>query len=281
MKTYAEPHLPLPRSLLRLAFSCCLLLVPLFAQAAITVTRTSGPMFLTDSGAGAVCNYVSFDATSSTTVDDVWLTITPAGGGFLALGGGDNGSTHFGPMTAGQTRSAFFYICSTFVGSGGTKTSTGSYDITAYSGNPAFGGSVIGPTPTNFTTVIDDGTIAASQNTVNAIWADINPSVLGATTTLTVDGDTGSIGCTNSASMPYSTCTGGGAGTKGPLTFTPAAFTNWRADAYELVGASIVLSVGNTGTYNNTLYIDNVASGSTTHYNAIYYFRPVATTAST
>ena len=272
----------LPHRLLQLLLPVGLLLIALFAteaQAAITVTPTSAsptsPVFLTDAGAGAKCNYVSFNATTDAAVNDVWLKIDTFSGP-LSLGGSDDGTSHFGPMAAGETRAAFFYVCSTFAGSGNNNTSTGGYNVTAYSGKPLFGGTVIG-SATSFPTSIDDGTIAASQNTVNAIWADINPSVLGATTTLTVDGDTGTIGCTEE----YSTCPGGGSSISGPLTFTPAAFTDWRADAYELVGSNIVLSVGNTGTYDNVLYIDNVADGPTTHYVATYYFRPIATTAST
>ena len=65
------------------------------------------------------------------------------------------------------------------------------------------------------------------------------------------------------------------------MAFNPATFTDWRADAYELVATSIILSVGNNITYDNRLYIDSVPSSSTTHYNAVYYFRPVSTTAST
>jgi len=170
-------------------------------------------------------------------------------------------------MAAGETKAAFFYVCSSFVASGGTKTAAGQgYSVTTYSGNPSSGGTSQGVT--NFSTTIDDSVIQSANNQVNAIWADINPSVLGATTTLTVDGDTGSLGC--------APCTNAG-----PLTFTPAAFTDWRADAYDLVGTSVVLSVGNTGTYNNQLYISDVANSSNTHYVVTYYFRPIATTAST
>ena len=128
----------------------------------------------------------------------MWVTI----GSFvddLDLGGEHNGTAHFGPMDD-TTRAAFFYVCSSFAGQGSNTTSTGSYTVKAYDGKPSAGGIVV--STNTYTPTIDDGTIAASQNTVNAIWADINPSVLGATTTLTVDGDTGTIGCTNSASRP-------------------------------------------------------------------------------
>ena len=259
----------------RLVQLVSLLLITLFAteaHAAITATRTSSPVFYTNSNAGTAttspqCTYLSFDITSSTAITDGWITL----GGFstsLSLGGGDDGIFHFGPFTAGETKPVFFYVCSSDT-SGGTVTGEG-YTLTPYEGKPSAGGTA--QTPINFTTSIDDGVIQANSNAVNAIWADINPSVLGATTTLTVDGDTGTIGCVS----PPSACS-----SKGPLAFNPATFTDWRADAYELIASSIVLSVGNSGTYDNVLYIDSVASNSSTHYVVTYYFRPVSTIAST
>ena len=266
------------RYLLQLMLLVTLLLMMLVseAHAAITVTRTSSPVFYTNSNAGTAttspqCNYLSFNIYSSTVVNDAWVTLDGFTGGNLSMGGGDDGLFHFGPLSAGETKPVFFYVCSSFTG-GGTST-TQSYDITTYEGKPSLGGTTIQPA-SNFTTTIDDGVVQASANTVNAIWADINPSVLGATTTLTVDGDTGTIGCVN----PPSTCSGA---SKGPLAFNPATFTDWRADAYELVASRIVLSVGNSGTYDNVLYIDSVASNSNTHYVVTYYFRPVSTIATT
>lgn len=246
------------------------------AQAAITVTRTSSPVFYTHSSIALPnsprCNYLSFNVASTTAISDTWITISSfAGtGAYLSLGGGDGGVFHAGPLAAGQSTPALYYVCSSYAAGGVTAAQT--YNINTYSGNPALGGTL--QNTTGFSTTINDSPIQAAANQVNAIWADINPSVLGATTTLTVDGDTGTIGCVN----PPSTCAGA---TAGPLVFNPATFPNWRADAYQLVGTSIVLSVGNSGTYNNTLYVDPLAASATTHYNAIYYFRPVATTSGT
>ncbi|MDH3342900.1 MAG: hypothetical protein OEM07_04170, partial [Gammaproteobacteria bacterium] len=256
-----------------------LLLISLFAtqaQAAIsiTATRTSSPYFYTNSDAGTAttspkCNYLSFDIQNNgAAIADAWVKIDSFSGN-LSLGGGDNGISHFGPMAAGEIKPAFFYVCSSYTG-GGAVSGEG-YTVTTYSGRPSAGGDSDFNT---FTTTIDDGVIQANPNQVNAIWADINPSILGATTTLTVDGDTGTIGCT----VPPSTCTGSEAG---PLAFNPATFTDWRADAYELVASNIVLSIGNTGTYPNTLYLDALASSSTSHYVVTYYFRPVSTTEAT
>lgn len=269
----------LPRRLLQLSLPG-LFVLALFAPEAqaVTATRTSSPVFFTNSDAATAttspqCNYFSFDVYTPAALNDAWVTLSVSG--LLYIGGGDDGIFHFGPMAAGETRAVFYYVCSTH--SGKTVSAPQSYTLSTYEGKPvAAGGGVITPEDTsNFNIVIDDDVIQANPNTVNAIWADINPSVLGATTTLTVDGDTGTIGCSN----PPSTCTGSEAG---PMAFNPATFTDWRADAYELVATSIVLSgSANSGTYNNTLYFDSVPTSSDTHYNAIYYFRPVSTTEST
>ncbi len=249
------------------------------AHAAISVTQTSSPVFYTHStisGRTATttprCNYLAFTIGSTAAIDDAWVTIGNFGGAgpYLSLGGGDDGTYHFGPFAAGESKPVFFYVCSSYTGGGTVAAQT--FDLTTYSGNPSSGGSSLNLT--NIAMSLNDDVIQANPNVVNSIWADINPSVLGATTTLTVDGDTGTIGCTN----PPSTCTGAAAG---PLAFTPAAFTDWRADSYELVASELVLSGGNSATYDNQLYIGTLPASSTTHYQAIYYFRPVATTAST
>ncbi len=280
MKIHAMSYLSLSRRLHQTVLPAGLLFIALFApvaQAAITVARTSSPVFFTDSNAGTAttspqCTYLSFNVTSTLAIADAWVTINTFAGApsYLAMGGGDDGIFHFGPFSANETKPVFYYVCSTYAAGGVTAAQT--YNISTYSGNPSAGGVL--QNTTAFSTTIDDSVIEAAANTVNTIWADINPSVLGATTTLTVDGDTGTVGCAN----PPSICAGP---TNGPLAFNPATFTNWRADSYELVATSIVLSAGNSGTYNNVLYIDPVAASGTTHYVATYYFRPVSTTAST
>ena len=129
ISTSSRSYSPRPGRLLYLLPFICLLLLTLFtteALAAITITPTSAsptsPVFLTDAGNGAKCNYVSFNATTDTDVDDVWLKIDTFSGP-LSLGGGDDGTSHFGPMAAGETRAAFFFVCSTFAGSGNNNTS--------------------------------------------------------------------------------------------------------------------------------------------------------------
>lgn len=272
MNTTTRNYKSLAHRMVGLVSLLMILLFTAEAQAAYA-TRTSAPYFYTNSDAGTAssspqCNYLSFDITNSSgaTIDDAWMQIENFSTN-LHTGGGDDGIYHFGPMSMGEVRSVYFYVCSDFTGGG---TSAESYDIALYDVRPVSASTALDTT--SFTTTIDDGVIQAASNTVNAIWADINPSVLGATTTLTVDGDTGTIGCAVASCLkpPY-----------GPMSFTPAAFTDWRADSYELVSNAIVLSGGNSGTYNDQLYIESVAAKTNTHYVVTYYFRPVSTTSST
>lgn len=250
------------------------LLVAAEAQAAITVNRTSGTTFYTDTKTTSPgvpnCGYVSVSITSSTAINDAWATIGGFTGGLLSLGGGDDGVFHFGPFAAGQTKPVFYYLCSSYTTL--NKSPSQTYDIKVYNGNPSAGGAQVDAT-TTLTTTIDNNVIQANPNQVNVIISGPNPATLGGIITMTVDGDTGTIGCVN----PPAACSGG-SGSSGPLAFTPATFTSWRADAFDMIGSNITLSGGNSGSYDNTLYIDNLPSSTSTHYLATYYFRAVGTT---
>jgi hypothetical protein len=52
---------------------------------------------------------------------------------------------------------------------------------------------------------------------------------------------------------------------------------SWRPDAFELVATTVTLTGGNTGTYNDTLYLI-AGNTSDTDYTAIYTYRAVGTT---
>lgn len=247
---------------LRATGALAISLFSIAAHAAFTITSTSSPVFYTDTSVSPnlVCNYQSFTVTSTTAVADAWAGIGSFTGP-LALGGGEDGKFHFGAFTAGQTKAAFFYVCSSFTGS----TTTGGYSVTIYDRDPALGSPTTLGGPTSFTVGIDNTLIQAATNVVNVIFSGPNPGVLGGIVTMTVQGDTGTIG-----NAP---------GPNGPLSFTPAAYTTWRADAYELIGTNITLSGGNSGSFDNTLYLATLSGGSNTTYSATYYFRATSTTA--
>src|SRR5262249_31360004 len=65
------------------------------------------------------------------------------------------------------------------------------------------------------------------------------------------------------------------------LAFPPAAFSSWRADAFQLIGTSIFLSGGNSGVFADTLLIPpgSLTSTANTNYTAVYTFQVVGPTA--
>ncbi|HET9653568.1 MAG TPA: hypothetical protein VFP36_15320, partial [Usitatibacter sp.] len=234
------------------------------AQAAFTISRTSSATFYTDTSVtpNIVCNYESFSIASSSAVTDAWARASSFTG-VLALGGNDDGIQNLGAFSAGQTKYAFFYVCSNFTGG----TSSGGFDVAVYDRNPTIAGASTLGGPNTFSFTVDNTLIQAGTNQVTTIFAGPNPATIGGIVTMTVEGDTGTIG-----NAP---------GPNGPLSFTPAAFTSWRADAYELFASNISFSGGNSGSYDNQLAIPSLASGSTTHYVATYYFRAMGGTTST
>ena len=237
------------------------------AQAAITISNTgTAPVFYTDagnSGLALTCNYLAFSITSTTAVTDLWATIgsftgTPT---YLSLGGGEDGLFHVGALSANIPKYAFFYVCSSLTG-GGTAASQG-YTINTFDRDPNLSGAVnLGSQI--FSTSIDDGVITAAANKVTVVVIGPNPATLGGIMTITVEGDTGTIG-----NAP---------GPNGPLSYTPASHAAWAANAYELYGTSIQFTVGNSGVFDNQLYFASLTGGANTHYIATYYFRAVRAT---
>jgi predicted permease len=71
-----------------------------------------------------------------------------------------------------------------------------------------------------------EDTIAANANKVNTTVTTPNPPSVGGLVTITVTGGTGTIG---SAMV---------------LAFTPASFSNWRADALQLINTQITFTGG-------------------------------------
>lgn len=242
----------------------CLFATPVWS--AFSITKTSSPVFYTDTAKSLYCNYESFKVSSTSAVTDAWTKIDSYSTSFHN-GGNDDGKFHLGAFYAGETKAAFFYVCSSFTGT--TQPGQG-YSVSIHDRDPALIGA-IQLASQSFVVSIDNTVIQANPNTVSVIFSGPNPGVLGGIITMVVEGDTGTIGCVN----PPSTCAGAQAG---PLSFTAASFLDWRADAYEMIGSNVTLTGGNSGSYDNQLYVPVLASSSTTSYKATYYFRAVSTT---
>ena len=208
---------------------------------ATSITSTSGPVIYVDS-AGNVQpnlfgNYVSYNVTNDTgaPIADAWATIGSFTGGFLSLGGNENGTYHLGAMAAGATRTVFFYVdvdCSSFQAGKCNIATPQTFVVGLYSGPPA--SNLLGSQSVSVT--VQDST-AASANKVTSVVTSSNNPALGAIVTVTTTGNTGVI---SSANIFY---------------YSPATYFDWPAGSFRLYSTSITFAIG--GSASNQLLVPN------------------------
>jgi hypothetical protein len=227
-----------------------------------TITRTSAPIFYNDlrsSGSPDTSVYAAYQITNNDGVNyaDVWATIGNFSGGVVTLGANAVGAINLGPLANGQTKTAFFYL-----GSNATTTVTQTHTVSVFNGSPT-SGSLLTSQDFSFTSV--QSTIEANSNKVTSVGFSPSTPTVGGTFTITVTGQTGTIGAAK------------------VLDFTPPAFSSWRADAFQLIGTTITFTGANTGTFTDTLLIppSSITSTADTGYTAVYTFRVVGTTTTT
>ncbi len=222
------------------------------AYAQFTITRTSSSVFYIDSGVSPQLKgmYVSYKIcnTSGTYYPDIWVTISNFTGGVVSLAPYEDGVVHLGPINAGQCKAAFFYLQAS-----GPTTIPQSHTVSVFAGPPP--GTALASATFSFTSV--EETIQASANKVNTVIISTNDPVLGTLIVMTVEGESGIIGAAR------------------VMSFTPAAYTTWRADCFMLYTTTITLSGGNTGTFTDQLLIPPGAlpNPANTYYTAMYTFR--------
>ena len=225
--------------------------------AAPTIAAAHTSTFYIDSGAGLQGRYIAYTITNpnATPMSDVQVSIGTFTGGVVTKATNEDGVVHLGTLAAGASATAYFYVQASSV-----TAVPQNHTINVYSGPPGFSA----PLATQvFTLTTVETTIAASANKVTTVVSGPNPASLGGLMTMTVTGDTGVIGAAK------------------VLSYTPASFPTWDANAYELLSSSIVLSGNaNAGTFDNTLVIPPGAITTTadTHYVATYTFRAMAVT---
>jgi uncharacterized repeat protein (TIGR01451 family) len=220
---------------------------------AFVFTRTSSAIFYIDTSVTPALQtmYVAYQINNNSGVNypDVWAKIDSFSGGVVSLGPTEDGLVHLGALSAGQTKTAFFFIQA----SSATSTPQ-SHTVRLYPTRPPAGELV----SQSFSMTVEE-TIQANANQVQTVVAGPNPPQLGGIVTVTVRGTSGTLGFSQ------------------VMAFNPAAYLSWRADAFELVATTVTLSRGNSGTYNDTLYLV-AANSSDTDYAAVYTYRTVGTT---
>lgn len=242
------------RTIHRVVCVWVLLFAAASAQAQFTITPVSSPVFYIDTGITPQLKgmYAAYRITNSggSTNADVWVGVDTFAGGIVSLAPNEDGIVRLGPLAPGQTKLACFYLQA----SGPTATAQ-SHTIKVYTSQPP--GAAAASQSFSFTAV--EETIKANANKVNVVVTTPNPPTLGGVVTITVTGDTGTIGADRI------------------LAYTPATYLNWRPDALQLVNTTITLTRGNSGVYNDTLYIITPNTPDTT-YVAQYIFRIVSLT---
>jgi uncharacterized repeat protein (TIGR01451 family) len=201
-----------------------------------------------DSGASQYGMYVSYQIvnTSATSYTDVWVGVDSFTGGVVSLAPGEDGVVQLGAMAPGQMKTAYFYLQA----SGQTNTGQ-SHTVRVYSTRPP----ATQIDSATFTMTRVEETIQANANKITTTVSGPNPPGLGGIVTVQVTGHSGTIGSQNL------------------LSFTPACELDWVANNYQLLTTSITLTGGNTGTYNDRLYLSGLSSTSDTNYTVVYSFR--------
>ena len=205
--------------------------------------------------------YIAYQVTNDGTArDDVWAKInvpTFGSGANITLGQNEDGLVQLGPMAANETKTAFFYLYTPLeIGQGKKILINDSHNLTVYNTRPDRpGATVIGSKAFSFAEVRN--TLEASANKVITTVTGPNPAELGGIITMTVTGNTGTIGGNQQ------------------MAFSPATFPGWASNAFELFESRIEFA--ETGAvYNNTLSFFYTSSKAS-NYTATYKFRAVNT----
>jgi len=261
----------------------CLCMLSLFAVgataalAAVDIDRVSSPVIYINAGDGFVGMHAGYQVinNSGADIEDLWVGTENFSGPFIGSGDDEDGFVSLGPLADGQTAYAFIYLKATAVTTGET------HDVTVYDGiPPAVGGTgtqlAAAPRPPggkgdgsgtqNGLAVqfsLDAGdTISANANKVNTTVVGPNPPELGGVMTITITGNTGTIG-----SAAGSIFAG-----------APAVLANWPSDSLQLVTTSIDMTGGNTLSETDTLFLSGLASANT-DYTTVYSFVVIGPTA--
>ncbi|WP_199509758.1 Ig-like domain-containing protein [Nucisporomicrobium flavum] len=235
---------------------------PLCSTQGLTVSALHGPNFYIDTSStpvlrGAYAGYQVRD-TSGAARNDLWVSLTGFTGGSVALGSGQPSAQQIATLGGGASASRFFYLTAQ------AQTATAQqHTVGIWQGRPDLPGSAqLCADPGGFAGV--EETIKAAANKLTAVTVPGGTPRIGGTFTVTVTGDTGTIG-SGSANDPQS------------FWMSPAASGTWPAGAYRLVGTSLTLS--GLPTYTDTLRVSNLSSASKS-YTAVYTFRAVGFTTS-
>lgn len=238
-------------------------------QNSLRVTPSHGAVFYIDSGQGqaldaayAAYRITNLDGTSAR--DNLWVKYDSFTGGVVGLANPSDAIQPIGDLTASGSASSFALLKAIT----STKLAQ-SHVVHVYQGRPGTAGAVeLYACTYTFAKVAE--TIKAAANKVTSPPSVTTVATIGSTMTVTIQGNTGTIGAGSSPDGSM-------------MWFTPAARSSWPTQALRLETTSIGLYSNNSrnagslvGTYTNQLRIPTT-SGSKFYYTAVYTFRIVGT----
>ena len=212
----------------------------------ITVTRVSSPIFYIDVRSPAQLDaYVAYSITNSTgsSINDLWVKLENFAGSVLSLSSTEDGIVHVGALANGVSKTVYFYLHAT----GEDTVNAQTHAVAIYTTNPNLATSTC-TTSFSYTTV---DTIAAQANKVTSVSYSPATPELGGDLTLTIIGDTGTLGGSDL------------------FSFTPASLATWRASSFELKSVSMTMTGGNNRTDTNVLFLSGLNS-ATSNYTQTY-----------
>lgn len=237
-------------------------------QNQLRVTPSHGSVFYIDSGQGqqldaAYAAYKVTNVSSTSARSDLWTELDGFTGGVVGLVNPADAIQPLGDVAASGAATSFTLLKAT-----SSTTLAQSHVVHVYQGKPGTAGATeLYRCTYTFAQVAE--TIKAAANKVTSL-ATTSVSTIGSTMTVTVQGNTGTIGAGN--------------GVDGSMMwFSPAARSTWPTDALRLVSTQVQLYSNNGRTNLVATYADQLriptTSGSKYYYTTTYTFRIIGSSA--
>ncbi len=233
----------------------------------ITVTAVHGPVFYIDTKHASPIltnQFVGYKITNNgASLSDVYVMLGGWTGGVVTLAADQPAYEPLGDLAGGGAYGTVFFDL--YAPQEALNTPQG-HTITIISGHPYLPGSTaICQTTWAFAEVAE--TTQASANKVTSITASTTNPVVGGTVTVTVEGDTGTIG-------------GGTTNDVESFWMSPSALNSWPAGSFRLRSTALTMSLNGTSapvTTTDVLRLDYLGSKDR-HYVIVYTFDIVGTT---
>ncbi|MFO0745029.1 MAG: Ig-like domain-containing protein [Myxococcota bacterium] len=189
------------------------------AAHALQIERVSSPILYVDNTNGSTFRgmYAAYRITNNdaTAYADTFVTVS----GFSASakikpGQFEDGVQHLGPLAPGQKKTAYFYLYAS-----GAVSVAESHTVSVFGTRPP----ATALATASFSLTTTDSITANANKVKTRAYLPANP-VIGGTVTMTIEGDTGTVG------------------DDGNFAFSPASGPTWPADVFELVDSRVLVA---------------------------------------